>query len=84
VATSLARTFPGVTYTFTERDVSLYALAVGCGPSEGRFVYDGDPDFSPLPTFPCVLPYHGVISDVPLHEMVPNFSPVSQVARRSL
>lgn len=81
-AHSLARTFPGVPYTYSERDVSLYALSLGCGPADPRYTYENDAAFAPLPTFACVLPYHGVISDVPLQEMVPNFSPVRSEERR--
>ena len=76
LAVTLARRFPAVPYTYTERDVALYALALGCGPSHPQFTYEGDAAFATLPTFACVLPYHGVISDVPLHEAVPNFTPV--------
>ena len=80
-ATTPPRTNPAHPNTTTERHVALYALSLGCGPESARFTYEGDAAFEPLPTFPCVLPYHGVISDVPLHEAVPNFSPVRKRER---
>lgn len=90
---TLARQFKPIPHEYTERDTSLYALAVGAGEtscssspsssssdspsSELAFFYEGTPGFAPLPTFPCTLPYFGVTAAVPFEEIVPNFSPVS-------
>lgn len=56
-------------YTYTERDVALYALGVGVAidnatcPGELKFVYENHPDFAPLPSF-GVLPPFQCISEV--------------------
>ena len=71
-----ARAYPAVPHTYTEADAILYALAVGAPASDLARVYEGSADFAPLPTFPLVLPYHGVNAAVPFEELVPNFSPV--------
>ena len=92
LATSLARRFNPVPHSYTERDVSLYALAVGAAAgdassssnasssnpsSELALVFDGAAGFAPLPTFPCTFPYFGVTAAVPFEEILPNFNPVS-------
>lgn len=59
----------GDAFTITERDVVLYALAVGAGrqpashpqaASELRFVYERHPRFCPLPTLAATLPFLGM------------------------
>ena len=93
LAVTLARRFDPVPHSYTERDASLYALAVGAAagassspssssssssnPSELALVFDGAAGFAPLPTFPCTFPYFGVTAAVPFEEIVPNFNPVS-------
>ena len=90
--TTLSRRFQPVPHSYTERDVSLYALAVGAAaaaPSasasssaddaELRFVFDGAAGFAPLPTFPCTFPYFGVTAAVPFEEILPSFNPVSLI-----
>lgn len=48
-----------VTFTYTERDVMLYALGVGCGPDDLQFVYERDlkvlPTFAVIPSFPAMM-----------------------------
>ena len=49
-------------YSYTERDVSLYALSVGAAadpldPNELKFVYEASRDFAPLPTFVVTFPF---------------------------
>ncbi len=57
----LQYTFSPFLHTYTERDVSLYALGVGAplnplDASELRFVYELAGDFQALPTFPVLFP----------------------------
>ena len=78
LAAARARAYPGIAHTWEEKDVILYALASGAAAGETQLVYEGDAAFAPLPTFPLVLPYHGVTAAVPFEELVPNFSPVRE------
>lgn len=53
-----AQTFEPVAYTYAERDAILYALAIGCGPDDLRFVYERGlevlPTFAVVPAFPAL------------------------------
>lgn len=46
-------------YEYSEKDVILYALGVGCGREDLRFVYEGDlkvlPTFAVVPAFPALF-----------------------------
>jgi acyl dehydratase len=46
-------------YEYAEKDVMLYALGVGCGPDDLRFVYEQDlqvlPTFAVIPAFPALF-----------------------------
>ncbi|CEH17326.1 multifunctional beta-oxidation protein [Ceraceosorus bombacis] len=44
-------------FSYTERDVILYALGVGAGAKELPYVYEGDDDFAPVPTFGVILSF---------------------------
>lgn len=54
-----------VTHTYTERDVMLYALGVGCGTDELKFTYERDlqvlPTFAVIPAFPAMLNLGGAM-----------------------
>jgi len=61
------------TYSYTERDVILYNLGIGATEKELKWVFEGDDEFSALPTF-------GVIPQFPcssalLLDWLPNFNP---------
>ena len=64
------------TWRYSERDVILYALSLGCRWDEKRYVYENAEDFGALPTFGVLPPYHDVLPSLPLHSIVPNFNPV--------
>jgi hypothetical protein len=64
------------TWRYTERDVVLYALSLGCHWNEARYVYENAEGFGALPTFGVLPPYHDVLPSLPLHRLVPNFNPV--------
>ncbi len=53
------------THTYTERDVMLYALGVGCGREELQFVYERDlkvlPTFAVIPAFPAMMNLGGAM-----------------------
>src|SRR2546430_2337471 len=54
-----------VTHTYTERDVMLYALGVGCGTDDLQFTYERDlkvlPTFAVIPSFPAMLNLGGAM-----------------------
>lgn len=69
---ALGFAFEPVDYSYTERDVSLYALSVGAAtdpvdPTELTFVYEMDVNFQPLPTFGVIFPFGALpqIANVP-------------------
>eukprot|EP00455_Lapot_gusevi_P037804 TRINITY_DN423_c0_g1_i1.p1 TRINITY_DN423_c0_g1~~TRINITY_DN423_c0_g1_i1.p1 ORF type:complete len:752 (-),score=268.99 TRINITY_DN423_c0_g1_i1:137-2392(-) len=65
VSRALGHVFPALPFTYTERDVALYALGVGAAanpldPQQLKFVYENDPHFQVLPTFGVVVPSAGL------------------------
>lgn len=54
-----------VTYTYTERDVMLYALGVGCGRDDLPFVYEKNlrvlPTFAVIASFPAMMNLGGAL-----------------------
>ena len=46
-------------HEYSEKDVMLYALGVGCGPDDLQFVYERDlkvlPTFAVVPAFPALF-----------------------------
>jgi multifunctional beta-oxidation protein len=57
-------------YEYTEKDVILYALGVGCGPEDLQFVYEGDlkvlPTFAVIPAFPALFAMGAAIDVHPM------------------
>lgn len=58
----LSHKFEPFPFTYTERDVILYALGIGAAanpwdPKELQFTYEGASDFSVIPTFGVVVPF---------------------------
>jgi hypothetical protein len=66
--------FPAHRHAYSARDVCLYALGVGCGAADLRFVYEGAAEFAPLPTF-FAIPAHPAIHAVPLDRFLPKCNP---------
>ena len=64
-------------WSYSERDVILYNLSVGCRWREQRYVYENSSEFAPLPTLAVIPPYHDVIPSVPLASVLPKYNPVS-------
>eukprot|EP00884_Botryococcus_braunii_P015108 jgi/Botrbrau1/23599/Bobra.0141s0062.1 len=63
-------------FEYTERDSILYNLGLGCKWDEPRYVYENDSQFGVLPTYPVIPPFHGVLSELPLQDILPNFNPM--------
>ena len=75
VAKAKQHTGPSVEYNFTERDIILYNLGVGATEKELQWTFEGDDEFSALPTF-GVIPQFTAMSSFPL-DWLPDFNPVS-------
>ena len=75
-AAAKLRDYGTSTWTYTEKDVILYALSLGCGWSQSRFVYENAADFAPLPTFGVLTLHNGGLDQAPLQDLVPNYNPV--------
>ena len=54
-----------VTHTYTERDVMLYALGIGCGTDDLAFTYERElkvlPTFAVIPSFPAMMNLGGAM-----------------------
>ena len=61
----VGKTLDKVTYSYTERDVMLYALGVGCGREQLGFTYEKDlqvlPTFAVIASFPAMMKLGGVL-----------------------
>jgi acyl dehydratase len=61
----VGRKLDSVTFTYTERDVMLYALGVGCGREDLRFTYEKDlkvlPTFAVIASFPAMMNLGGAL-----------------------
>ena len=68
--------FPSNTFTYTERDVILYALSVGAKRTELPLVYEGSPEFFAIPSYGVVPAFQCQIENVPIGDFLPNFNPV--------
>jgi multifunctional beta-oxidation protein len=62
-------------HDYSERDVALYALGLGCGAADLAHVYECAAGFAPLPTF-AVIPAHPVAMCVPLEGYLPQYDRV--------
>jgi acyl dehydratase len=62
---SIGKKLGSVTHSYSERDVMLYALGVGCSTDELQFVYERDlkvlPTFAVIPSFPAMLNLGGAM-----------------------
>ncbi|PPQ77953.1 hypothetical protein CVT25_015428 [Psilocybe cyanescens] len=59
-------TLPDKPVAWNKRDLLTYAVGVGAKNDEFQFIYELDPNFSALPTYPVVLQLKGADSDVNL------------------
>ncbi|KAJ7170612.1 hydroxysteroid dehydrogenase [Mycena crocata] len=64
---------PPDVYTFTERDVILYNMGVGATEKDLQWTYEGDDEFSAIPTFGVVPQFNAGLC-VPM-DWLPNFNP---------
>jgi len=62
---AIGKKLGSVTHTYSERDVMLYALGVGCGTDDLQFDYERDlkvlPTFAVVPSFPAMLNLGGAM-----------------------
>ena len=69
-----------VSIAYTERDVLLYAVGIGC--TDLRFVYEKNADFAVFPTFPIRWSGRGGVNDD--HALPPSPGPLTLDAERSI
>jgi len=67
---AIGKKLGSVEHTYTQRDVMLYALGVGCGTDDLQFVYERDlkvlPMFAVIPSFPAMLNLGGAMQVNPV------------------
>lgn len=68
--------FDPIAFTYTERDVILYALGVGAKRTDLHLVYENSDNFMVLPSF-GVVPSFEAMNSVPFGDFLPSFNPVS-------
>ena len=71
--------FPQVAYSYSEKDVILYALGVGCKSSELNQIYENSMNFKALPTFGVVPSFTYQIENVEFSKFIPEFNPMMLV-----
>jgi acyl dehydratase len=63
--TAVGKKLGSVEHSYTQRDVMLYALGVGCGTDELKFTYERElevlPTFAVIPSFPAMLNLGGAM-----------------------
>lgn len=65
-------------WKYTERDVILYNLSLGCHWHEQRYVNESSSNFGPLPTLAVIPAYHDVLASVPVSNILSKYNPVRQ------
>ncbi|KAM3163510.1 MaoC-like domain-containing protein [Lachancea thermotolerans] len=70
-ASSLASKKDG--FRYSERDVILYNLGLGCSSTELNYCYENDPNFQVLPTF-AVIPFMTSGNSIKLESLVDDFN----------
>ncbi len=67
---AVGKRLPSSTFTYTERDVMLYALGIGAGTNELQFTYERDlkvlPTFGVIPAFPALFAMGSAMSVNPM------------------
>jgi multifunctional beta-oxidation protein len=62
-------------HTYTQRDIILYALGVGCKVTDLQYIYEQHQRFKALPTFAVVIA-HPIVYTIPLDQYIPNYQKV--------
>ncbi|RUS35130.1 Fox2 protein [Jimgerdemannia flammicorona] len=68
-------TFDPMEFSYSERDVILYALGVGAKRTDLHLVYENAENFTVLPTF-GVIPSFAAMNAVPFGDFLPSFNPM--------
>lgn len=74
----LSAEYPTYRHRYTSRDLSLYALGLGCGAADLRYVYELHGRFEALPTFLAVAA-HPALYSVDLGASIPGCDPAKGV-----
>lgn len=67
--------FEDYPFSYDTRDLILYNIGIGAKADELKYVFEGDEDFTVLPTY-GVVPYFGAQGSIDMGSLVPNFNPV--------
>src|SRR5262252_2902343 len=63
--TAVGKKLGSVEHSYTQRDVMLYALGIGCGTDDLKFTYERElevlPTFAVIPAFPAMLNLGGAM-----------------------
>lgn len=71
----MASSLPTYRHTYTERDVILYALGLGCTAEHDlKYVYEHEEGFAPLPTWGLLLS-QPITFTLPLEHYIPKYQP---------
>lgn len=67
---------PDPVFTWNDRDVILYNIAVGATRKELKYVYENDLDFQVVPTFTHLPTFNSVKSQLTFSRLLRNFNPM--------
>lgn len=67
---------PDPVFTYNDRDVLLYNIAVGATRKELKYVYENDQDFQVVPTFTHLPTFNSVKSQASFAVLLRNFNPM--------
>lgn len=67
---------PDPIFSYNDRDVLLYNIAVGATSKELKYVYENDQDFQVVPTFTHLPTFNSVKSQVSFSVLLKNFNPM--------
>ena len=74
-----AAKLPVAKFSYTEKDVILYALGVGSKKTDLPFVYENSDSFVTLPTFAVIPAFAYQFNEVSLNQYLPEFNPMMLV-----
>ncbi|RKO85070.1 hypothetical protein BDK51DRAFT_25341, partial [Blyttiomyces helicus] len=75
VAALKKTTFDKFDFSFTEKDVILYALGVNAKRSDLSLVYENDEKFHPIPTYAVIPAFAYQTEQIPFGDYLPNYNP---------
>ncbi len=65
---SVGKSWGPYEYSYTERDLIIYALGIGFTKDNLEYVYEGSKNFKSFPTYGVIVPANGRGRSLSLHE----------------